>query len=108
MILMNMTRLLVVALTVIFGTILPGGAEEGRAVRGVVSVVAGNTVTVATDSLEEMAYGVNETTGVVKLDGKSGNLQDVAPGVVVEITPGANPNVAARIRIVPPKESEKQ
>lgn len=80
-------------------------AEE---VRGVVSVVLPGSVTVATDKLGEMAYGVSAQTKVVTEAGKSGSLEDLSQGTVVEILTGSDPNQAVEIRIVPPKPSEKQ
>jgi hypothetical protein len=77
-------------------------------VRGVVSVILPGSVTVATDKLGEMAYSVDAHTKVLTEAGKAGTLNDLTQGAVVEIRTGTNANQAAEIRIVPPRESEKQ
>lgn len=104
---MNRNPLFLLAGVLFAGMVLAQAGDRG-AIRGVVSVVVGGTVTVATDTQGEMSYGLTDKTEVVKLDGKPGSVQDLGAGVVVEITPGSDANVASRIRIVPPRESEKQ
>jgi|GEM_PF-4274905 hypothetical protein len=77
-------------------------------IRGVVSVVLPGSITVATHKLGEMAYAVDSKTRVMTEAGQPGTLADLTQGVVVEIRTGTNANQAEEIRIVPPRESEKQ
>lgn len=77
-------------------------------VRGVVSVVMPTQLTVATHKDGEMAYEIGAQTKFLKLDGSAGVLADVTAGSVVVIETGTNANAAVVVRIVPPKESEKQ
>jgi ABC-type taurine transport system substrate-binding protein len=77
-------------------------------VRGLVSVVAPTQLTVATHKDGEMAYAINADTKFLKLDGSAGTLADVTAGVVVIVETGSDANTAAVVRIVPPKQDEKQ
>lgn len=77
-------------------------------VRGVVSVVAPTQLTVATHKEGEMAYEISAQTKFIKLDGSAGTLADVTAGVVVTIETGSNANAASVVRIVPPRQDEKQ
>jgi len=77
-------------------------------VRGLVTVVAPTQLTVATHKDGEMAYEVNAQTKFIKLDGTAGTLADVTANVVVEIETGSDANTASVVRIVPPRQDEKQ
>jgi hypothetical protein len=55
-----------------------------------------------------MAYAINADTKFLKLDGSAGTLADVTAGVVVIVETGSDANTAAVVRIVPPKQDEKQ
>jgi hypothetical protein len=98
------TKFLLSVLAAVVSTVSLHAGE----VRGVVSVVLPDSVTVATDKLGEMAYAVSAQTKVLSEAGQAGSLKDLSQGTAVEIVTGSDPNQAVEIRIVPPKPSERQ
>lgn len=77
-------------------------------VRGVISTVVGTSITISSDKLGEMAYGIGAQTKILKADGAPGTAADLAPGAWVKITPGGEGNQAALIQVFAPKETEKR
>lgn len=83
---------------------LPLRAQDTVEVRGVVTTVVDNAVTIASDKLGAMAYEVSAQTKVLKADGAVGKMADVAIGTTVKITTGGTPNEAIKIQVVEPKK----
>lgn len=81
--------------------------NQGKPDRGVVSVIVGTSITIASDKQGEMAYATNKQTKILKLDGSAGKLADVAPGATVLVFTGSDINLATEIQLVKPKVVEK-